>query len=155
MLDEQAAQILATTDAVAERVRKIGGTTLRSIGDIARRQRIKDNDARFVSASDMLAELRQDNLALVEALREAKTLVDEAGDNGTSGILDDWTDEAERRAWFLFETAGTVASRHSWRCRPAAADHSRSAGSGPGRLSGLARMYQRYKRTAEAKDRSR
>jgi starvation-inducible DNA-binding protein len=104
LLDEQAAQILATTDAVAERVRKIGGTTLRSIGDVARRQRIKDNDSKFVSASDMLAELRQDNLALVEALREAKTLVDEAGDNGTSGILDDWTDEAERRAWFLFET---------------------------------------------------
>ena len=104
LLDEQAAQVLATTDAVAERVRKIGGTTLRSIGDIARRQRIKDNDDRFVSASDMLAELRRDNLALVEALREAKTLVDEAGDNGTSGILDDWTDEAERRAWFLFET---------------------------------------------------
>ena len=103
MLDEQAAQILGTTDAIAERVRKIGGTTLRSIGDIGRRQRIKDNDADFVSARDMLAELRGDNLKLVEALREAKTLVDEAGDNGTSGILDDWTDQAEESAWFLFE----------------------------------------------------
>lgn len=105
MLDEQAAQILGTTDAIAERVRKIGGTTLRSIGDIGRRQRIKDNDADFVSARDMLAELRGDNLKLVEALREAKTLVDEAGDNGTSGILDDWTDQAEERAWFLFEAS--------------------------------------------------
>ena len=105
LLDEQAAQILATTDAIAERVRKIGGTTLRSIGDIARRQRIKDNDANFVSAKDMLAELREDNLKLVESLREAKELVDEAGDNATSGILDDWTDEAEKRAWFLFESS--------------------------------------------------
>lgn len=105
LLDEQAAQILATTDAIAERVRKIGGTTVRSIGDVARRQRINDNDSDFVSPGDMLAELRQDNLKLVASLREAKELVDEAGDNGTSGILDDWTDEAEERAWFLFETS--------------------------------------------------
>lgn len=105
MLDEQAAQILATTDAIAERVRKLGGTTLRSIGDIARRQRIQDNDAEFVSAKDMLAELREDNLKLVESLRETKELVDAAGDNGTSGILDDWTDQAEERAWFLFEAS--------------------------------------------------
>lgn len=105
MLDEQAAQILATTDAIAERVRKIGSTTLRSIGHIARLQRIKDNDAEFVSANDMLTELHRDNLALVESLREAKEIVDDAGDNATSGILDDWTDEAEERAWFLFETS--------------------------------------------------
>lgn len=105
MLDEQAAQILGTTDAIAERVRKIGGTTLRSIGHIARLQRIEDNDADFVSARDMLEELRQDNLKLVEALREAKGIVDAAGDNATSGILDDWTDLAEERAWFLFETS--------------------------------------------------
>jgi len=105
MLDEQATQILSTTDAIAERVRKTGGTTLRSIGDIARRQRIKDNDEEFVKAKDMLAELRDDNLKLVEALREAKELVDEVGDNATSGILDDWTDLAEERAWFLFETS--------------------------------------------------
>ncbi len=105
MLDEQAAQILGTTDAIAERVRKTGNTTLRSIGDIARRQTIKDNDENFVSADKMLAELRQDNLALVEALREAKDVVDDAKDNATSGILDDWTDQAEQRAWFLFETS--------------------------------------------------
>lgn len=105
MLDEQAAQILGTTDAIAERVRKTGGTTLRSIGDIARRQTIKDNDADFVSADAMLNELREDNLALVAALREAKDIVDEAKDNATSGILDEWTDLAEQRAWFLFETS--------------------------------------------------
>ena len=105
MLDEQAAQILATTDAIAERVRKIGKTTLRSIGDVARRQRVKDNDVDFVSASDMLAELRDDNLKLVGALRETKELVDAAGDNATGSMLDDWTDEAEKRAWFLFEAS--------------------------------------------------
>jgi starvation-inducible DNA-binding protein len=103
MLDEQATQILGTTDAIAERVRKRGGATLRSIGDIARRQRIRDNDADQVSAADMLAELRQDNLALVAALHEAKQIVDAAGDNATSGIMDDWTDLAEERAWFLLE----------------------------------------------------
>ncbi|HEV7289077.1 MAG: DNA starvation/stationary phase protection protein [Sphingomonadales bacterium] len=105
MLDEQAAQILATTDVIAERVRKTGNTTLRSIGDIARHQTIKDNDAEFVSADKMLAELREDNLKLVELLREAKDIVDEAKDNATSGVLDDWTDQAEERAWFLFETS--------------------------------------------------
>lgn len=105
MLDDQATQILGTTDAIAERVRKTGNTTLRSIGDIARRQTIKDNDAEFVSAADMLAELREDNLALVASLREAKEIVDEAKDNATSGILDEWTDLAEERAWFLFEAS--------------------------------------------------
>jgi len=105
MLDDQATQILATTDVIAERVRKTGNTTLRSIGDIARRQSIRDNDAEFVSAGDMLNELRDDNLALVAKLREAKDIVDDAKDNATSGILDDWTDQAEERAWFLFETA--------------------------------------------------
>jgi starvation-inducible DNA-binding protein len=105
LLDDQATQILATTDVIAERVRKTGNTTLRSIGDIARRQTIRDNDAEFVSAQDMLRELRDDNLALVAKLREAKDIVDAAKDNATSGILDDWTDQAEERAWFLFETA--------------------------------------------------
>ncbi|MEH3107569.1 MAG: DNA starvation/stationary phase protection protein [Sphingomonas fennica] len=105
MLDDQATQILGTTDAIAERVRKTGNVTLRSIGDIARRQTIRDNDADFVSADDMLKELREDNLALVARLREAKDIVDEAKDNATSGILDDWTDEAEERAWFLFEAS--------------------------------------------------
>jgi len=103
MFDAQATQIFATTDAIAERVRKTGNTTLRSIGDIARHQTIKDNDADFVKPEDMLKELRDDNLKLVEKLREAKDIVDEAKDNATSGILDDWTDEAEERAWFLFE----------------------------------------------------
>ncbi len=105
MLDDQATQILATTDAIAERVRKTGNVTLRSIGDIARRQTIKDNDSDFVSADAMLAELREDNLALVASLREAKDIVDDAKDNATSGILDDWTDQAEERAWFLFESS--------------------------------------------------
>jgi starvation-inducible DNA-binding protein len=105
MLDDQATQILATTDVIAERVRKTGNTTLRSIGDVARHQRIKDNDADYVSPGDMLRELREDNLKLVEALREAKDIVDEAKDNATSGVLDDWTDQAEERAWFLFEAS--------------------------------------------------
>lgn len=103
MLDEQAAQILATTDDIAERVRKTGNTTLRSIGDIARHQTIADNDAGFVAPDAMLGELRDDNLKLVESLREAKDIADAAKDNATSSIIDDWTDQAERRAWFLFE----------------------------------------------------
>jgi starvation-inducible DNA-binding protein len=105
MLDAQATQILGTTDAIAERVRKTGGMTLRSIGHIARLQRIEDNDADYVSAGNMLAELHRDNLKLVEVLREAKEVVDAAGDNATSGMLDDWTDLAEERAWFLFESS--------------------------------------------------
>ena len=104
LFDEQATQIFATTDLIAERVRKVGGATLRSIGDIAKRQRIKDNNAENVSASAMIEELRQDNLKLIESLREAKQLVDDAKDNATSGIIDTWTDEAEQRAWFLLET---------------------------------------------------
>ncbi|SNS80547.1 starvation-inducible DNA-binding protein [Sphingomonas laterariae] len=105
MLDDQATQILGTTDQIAERVRKTGNTTLRSIGHIARLQSIKDNDADFVSAGDMLRELRDDNLKLVEKFREAKDIVDAAKDNATSGILDEWTDLAEERAWFLFEAS--------------------------------------------------
>jgi starvation-inducible DNA-binding protein len=105
MLDEQAAQILGTTDAMAERVRKIGGTTIRSIGHVARLQRIADNDSEFVRAEDMLAELHRDNLGYVEALREAKKVAAEAGDNASEGLIDEWTDLAEERAWFLFETS--------------------------------------------------
>ena len=108
MFDEQATQILATTDLIAERVRKTGNTTLRSIGDISRHQSLADNDADYVSPGDMLNELREDNLKLVEALRAAKAAATEAGDNATEGIIDDWTDEAEVRAWFLFE-AGRIA----------------------------------------------
>ena len=88
LLDEQAAQIFATTDAIAERVRKTGNTTLRSIGDIARHQTIKDNDEDFVAPEAMLAELRDDNLKLIASLREAKDIVDEAKDTATSGIHD-------------------------------------------------------------------
>lgn len=105
LFDEQAAQIFATTDLIAERVRKIGATTLRSIGDIGRHQSVSDNDADFVSAKAMLKELRDDNLAMVEALRAAKDLADEAKDNATSAVIDEWTDAAEQRAWFLFEAA--------------------------------------------------
>ena len=104
MLDEQATQILGATDAMAERVRKIGGTTLRSIGHIARLQRIEDNDQDFVSARDMLSELHRDTLKYVEALREAKEVAAKAGDNATEGMIDEWTDLAEERAWFLFES---------------------------------------------------
>lgn len=103
LFDEQAAQILATTDLIAERVRKTGNVTLRSIGDISRHQNISDNDADFVSPKDMLTELREDNLKLIEGLRAAKQAATDAGDNATEGIIDDWTDEAEQRAWFLFE----------------------------------------------------
>ncbi len=104
LFDEQAAQILQGTDAIAERVRKIGNTTLRSISDIARRQTLPENNADFVDPRDMLAELRRDNLHLVETLRAAKAVADAARDNATSAMIDTWTDEAEQRAWFLFET---------------------------------------------------
>ncbi len=103
LLDDQAAQILGVTDAIAERVRKTGNTTLRSIGDISRHQSISDNDKDFVGPTEMLAELREDNLRLVEQFRVVKDASDEAKDNATSGIVDEWTDHAEERAWFLFE----------------------------------------------------
>lgn len=106
LLDDQAAQILAITDAIAERVRKNGFRTLTSIGDIARRSSIADNDKSGVSAEAMLKELRDDNLAFVAKLREVKELAGEAGDNATDGIVDDWTDQAQERAWFLTETLG-------------------------------------------------
>ncbi|MBX9883240.1 MAG: DNA starvation/stationary phase protection protein [Sphingomonas sp.] len=103
LLDDQATEILGVTDLIAERVRKLGETTLRSIGDIARRQQVRDNDADFVPPRDMLLELRDDNLKLVQQFREVKELADAAKDNATSGIVDEWTDQAEQRAWFLFE----------------------------------------------------
>jgi len=105
LLDEQATQILASTDLIAERVRKIGDTTIRSIGHIARLSEIRDNDADHVPAKDMLGELRQDNLTLVDSLKRAKAIADAAGDNASSGVIDAWTDEAEQRAWFLLESA--------------------------------------------------
>ena len=103
MLDEHAAQIFAMTDPVAERVRKIGGTTLRSIGQISRLQRVKDNDADYVDPEGMLAELAEDNKDLVARLRELKDLTEEHRDIATSAMIDVWTDESERRLWFLFE----------------------------------------------------
>jgi len=105
LLDEQGEQIFATTDAIAERVRKIGGTTLRSIGHIARLQRVPDNDADFVTPMDMLAELREDNKQLVSRMRETHDLCDEHGDVATASLLEVWIDEAERRTWFLFEAS--------------------------------------------------
>jgi len=105
LLDDQAAQILGVTDAIAERVRKTGNTTLRSIGDISRHQSISDNDKDFVGPTEMLAELREDNLRLVEQFRVVKDASDEAKDNATSGIVDEWTDHAEERARFLFEAS--------------------------------------------------
>jgi starvation-inducible DNA-binding protein len=103
LLDEQADQILAVTDVVAERVRKIGGTTLRSIAHISRLQRVLNNDAEFVTPHAMLAELRDDNKQLAMSLREAHGVCDEFGDVASASILENFIDEAERRTWFLFE----------------------------------------------------
>ena len=108
MLDEQGEQIFATTDDIAERVRKIGGTTLRSIGNIARLQRVQDNDADFVSPPDMLAELRDDNKDLTQRMREVHNVCDEHGDVATASLLENWIDEAERRTWFLFEATTRI-----------------------------------------------
>ena len=105
LLDDQATDIFNAVDEIAERVRKIGATTLRSIGDVTRHQTLKDNDAEFVAARDMLLELREGNLRLVEDLRAAKQLADDAKDNATSALIDEWTDQAEKRVWFLFEAA--------------------------------------------------
>jgi starvation-inducible DNA-binding protein len=103
LLDEQGEQIFATTDAIAERVRKIGGTTLRSIGHIGRLQRVLDNDADFVTPLDMLAELRDDNKQLTASLREAHAICDKHDDVASASLIENWIDEAERRTWFLFE----------------------------------------------------
>jgi starvation-inducible DNA-binding protein len=103
LLDEQGEQLFAVTDAIAERVRKIGGTTLRSIGEISRLQRVLDNDAGYVTPLDMLAELRDDNKQLGAAMREAHSLCDENGDVASASLLENWIDEAERRVWLMFE----------------------------------------------------
>ena len=105
LLDEQADQIFAMTDVVAERVRKVGGLTIHSIAEIARLQRILDNDAEFVSALDMLAELRDDNKTLLGGLRSAHDVCEEHGDVATTSLIEVWIDETERRLWFLFEAA--------------------------------------------------
>jgi len=103
LLDEQGEQIFAMTDPIAERARKIGGTTLRSIGHIARLQRIPDNDAEYVAPQDMLAELRDDNLRLTTEMRQVHNTCDEYGDVATASLLEVWIDETERRTWFLYE----------------------------------------------------
>src|ERR1700749_2531590 len=105
LLDEQADQIYAMTDPIAERIRKTGGSTLRSIGHIARLQRVKDNDAEFVTPLDMLAELREDNKSLTTRLREVHEVVDEVRDIATASLIENWIDETERRTWFLFEAS--------------------------------------------------
>ncbi len=105
LLDEQADQIFAMTDALAERVRKIGGTTLRSIGHIARLQRVLDNDGEFVEPLDMLAELRDDNKQMAAAMREAHEVCDESGDVASASLIEVWIDETEQRIWFLFEAS--------------------------------------------------
>ena len=107
LLDEQGDQTFAMTDDIAERVRKIGGTTIRSISHISRLQRLSDNDADYVTPRDMLSELSEDNKQLAASMREAHGLCDEQGDVATASLLETWIDETERRVWFLFE-----ASRH-------------------------------------------
>jgi len=103
LLDEQADQLFAMTDPVAERIRKIGGATLTSIGHISRTQRVLDNDAAYVEPLDMLAELREDNRELAARLREAHNVCDEHRDVATASLIEVWIDETERRTWFLFE----------------------------------------------------
>jgi len=104
LLDEHADQIFAVADDIAERVRKIGGTTIRSIGHIARLQRVLDNDADYVDPADMLSELREDEKALVLRMRAVHSVCNDAGDVATASLLENWIDQAERRIWFLFET---------------------------------------------------
>jgi starvation-inducible DNA-binding protein len=112
LLDEQADQLFAMTDPIAERVRKLGGLTLKSIGHIARLQRVLDNDADYVEPLDMLAELREDNLALTARLREAHEVCDEHRDIATASLIETWIDETEQRTWFLFETCRAGDPRH-------------------------------------------
>jgi starvation-inducible DNA-binding protein len=105
LLDDQADQLYAMTDPIAERVRKVGGTTLRSIGHIARNQRVLDNDAQYVEPEDMLAELRDDSKTLAARLREAHDVCDKHRDIATASLIEVWIDETERRTWFLFEAS--------------------------------------------------
>ena len=104
LLDEQADQILAMTDDIAERARKIGGTTLRSVGDIARHQRLRDNDQENVSPKDMLSELLQDSLQVTHFLRTAHAVCDQHRDVASASLIENWIDQTERRTWFLTET---------------------------------------------------
>jgi starvation-inducible DNA-binding protein len=110
LLDEQADQIFATTDPIAERVRKIGGRTVHSIGEVARLKRLIDNDAEFVTPLDMLAELREDNKQMANEMRRTHALCEEHHDVATASLLENWIDEAERRTWFLFEASRSAES---------------------------------------------
>ncbi|MDR3389703.1 MAG: DNA starvation/stationary phase protection protein [Rudaea sp.] len=105
LLDEQADQLFAMTDPIAERVRKVGGSTLKSIGHISRMQRVQDNDADYVDPQDMLAEVREDNKELAARLREAHNVCEEHRDIATASLIEVWIDETERRTWFLFEAS--------------------------------------------------
>ena len=105
LLDEQAQQLYGATDTVAERVRKLGATTLHSIGHIARLQHISDNDADYVTPFDMLAELREDNRALTARMRETHGVCDVHGDVASASLLENWIDQAEQRIWYLFEVS--------------------------------------------------
>lgn len=105
LLDEQAAQVFAMTDPIAERIRKVGGATLKSIGHIARTQRLLDNDAEYVEPQDMLAELREDNKTLAARLRDTHNVCEEHRDIATASLIEVWIDETERRTWFLFEAS--------------------------------------------------
>jgi len=107
LLDDQGDQLYEMTDPIAERARKIGGTTLHSIGDIAKRQRLLDNDAEYVDPQDMLSELRDDNKQLVSIMRQVHNVCDKYGDVATASLLENWIDETERRTWFLFEASRT------------------------------------------------
>lgn len=104
LLDDHGDQLFAMTDDIAERVRKVGGTTIRSIGQIAKLQRVQDNDAEYVTPEDMLSELRSDELDLVARMRAVHALCDDAGDVATASLLENWIDQGQRRSWFLFET---------------------------------------------------
>jgi starvation-inducible DNA-binding protein len=108
MLDEQGDQIFSMTDVIAERARKLGCPTIRSIGQISRFQRVVDNDAEYVKPLDMIAELRDDNAMLTQNMREVHSLCDEAGDVATASLLENWIDETEKRTWFLFECGGQI-----------------------------------------------
>jgi starvation-inducible DNA-binding protein len=113
MLDQQSDDIFATTDQLAERVRKLGGTTLRSIGQVAKLQTIKDNDESFVTPREMLRELMDDNKHIAAAMRKAHKLCDEHEDSGTAGLLETFIDETERRTWFLFESTRQEGSNEA------------------------------------------
>jgi starvation-inducible DNA-binding protein len=113
LLDEQSEQIFAATDDMAERVRKVGGTTLRSIGQISKLQTIKDNEEAYVTPREMLRELMNDNKHIAAAMRKAHKLVDDLDDSATAGLLENWIDETERRTWFLFEATRQEGSNEA------------------------------------------